>query len=121
MIFTGITDRVSKIWNRNYFNRCYTWYGTAQYDFQFISMVVIDDYGKGLPVAWAISNREDVSLLVQILKAVHAQVGRFETNYFMSDCAEQCINAWCSVFSCENTHKFLCIWHVDCAWRSALN
>ena len=30
-------------------------------------------------------------------------------------------SAWCSVFGCENTKKLLCIWHVDRAWRSALN
>ena len=96
-------------------------HGTTQYDFQLISIVVIDDYGEGLPVAWAISNREDVTLLVQFLKAVHAQVGRCETDYFMSDCAEQYFNAWCSVFGCENTKTLLCIWHVDRAWRFALN
>ena len=53
-------------------------HGTTQYDFQLISTVVIDDYGEGLPVAWAISNREDVAL-VQFLKAVHAQVGRCQS------------------------------------------
>ena len=82
---------------------------------------MIDDYGEGLPVAWAVSNREDVTLLVQFLKAVRAQVGQRQTDYFMSDCAEQYFNAWCSVFGCEKTKKLLCIWHVDRAWRSALN
>ena len=92
-------------------------HGTTQYDFQLISIVVIDDYGEGLPV----SNREVVTLLVQFLKAVHAQVGRCQTDYFMLDCGKQYFNAWCSVFGCENTQKLLCIWHVDRAWRSALN
>ena len=26
---------------------------TTQYDFQLISVLVIDDFGEGLPVAWA--------------------------------------------------------------------
>ena len=38
----------------------------------------------------------------------------------MSDDANQYWNAWCSVFDTSNTKKFLCAWHVDCAWRKAL-
>ena len=30
-----------------------------QYGFLLISIMVIDDHDEGLPVAWAISNRED--------------------------------------------------------------
>ena len=55
-------------------------YGTTQYDFQLISILVIDDFGEGLPVAWAISNREDVTLLVQFFKAVHTHVEDIETH-----------------------------------------
>ena len=58
---------------------------------------------------------------MQFSKAVRAQVGRCQTDYFMSDCAKQYFNALCSVFGCENTKQLLCIWHVDRAWRSALN
>ena len=94
-------------------------HGTTQYDFLLISILVIDEYGEGLPVAWAISNREDVTLLVQFLKAVHTKVGDIQPAYFMSDCAEQYYNAWHSVFGA--TTKLLCIWHVDRVWRKALN
>ena len=55
-------------------------YGTNQYDFQLISILVIDDFREGLPVAWAISNWEDVTLLVQFFKAVHTHVGDIETH-----------------------------------------
>ena len=51
-------------------------------------------HGAGLPVAWAISNRGDTSLLVQFLKAVHARIGDLKPCYFMSDCAEQYFKAW---------------------------
>ena len=64
-------------------------HGTTQYDFLLISILVIDGYGEGQPVAWAISNREDATLLVQFLKAVHTKVGDIQPAYFMSDCAEQ--------------------------------
>ena len=61
-------------------------HGTTQYDFLLISILVIDEYGEGLPVAWAISNREYATLLVQFLKAVHTKVGDIQPAYFMSDC-----------------------------------
>ena len=67
------------------------------------------------------NNREDVTLLVQFLKAVHTCVGDIEIAYVMSDCAEQYYNAWSSVFGAHNTKRLLCIWHADWAWRVALN
>ena len=96
-------------------------HSTTQYNFQLISILVMDDHGEGLPVGWALSNREDVALLVQFLKAVHERVGDLEVHYFMSDCAEQYYKAWCGVFGQHKTKKLICIWHVDRAWRKALN
>ena len=40
-------------------------YGVNIYDFMLITVLVIDEYGEGIPVAWAISNREDTAMLVQ--------------------------------------------------------
>ena len=39
----------------------------------------------------------------------------------MSDDAEQFYNAWVSVFGGKDLNKLLCAWHVDKAWRKALN
>ena len=36
-------------------------HGTNLYDFMLISILVIDDHGEGLPVAWAISNYENTN------------------------------------------------------------
>ena len=71
-------------------------HGTTQYDIQLISILVIDQHGEGLPVAWAISNRVDSTLLlvlVQFLMSAHERVGDIDTAYFMSDCAEQYCSA----------------------------
>lgn len=38
---------------------------TNMYDFKLITLLVLDNYGEGIPVAWAISNREDVTMLIQ--------------------------------------------------------
>ena len=34
-------------------------HGTNTYDFKLITMLVVDEYGKGVPVGWLISDRED--------------------------------------------------------------
>ena len=39
-------------------------HGTNGYDFTLITVMVIDEYGEGFPVAWCISNREDQLLLI---------------------------------------------------------
>ena len=33
-------------------------HGTNTYDFQLITVLVVDDYNEGIPMAWLISNRE---------------------------------------------------------------
>ncbi len=37
-----------------------TTHGTNMYDFNLLSVVVLDEYGEGIPVAWMISSREDL-------------------------------------------------------------
>ena len=96
-------------------------HGTTQYDFLLISVLVVDGHGEGVPVAWAISNKEDTNIISLFLQAIHSRIGDLETECFMSDCAEQYFNAWQCTFGGENTRKLLCIWHVDRAWRRALN
>ena len=34
-------------------------HGTNVYRFYLITVLVVDDFGEGLPVAWCLSNRED--------------------------------------------------------------
>ena len=48
---------------------------TCSYDFNLTSIVVIDDYGEGIPVAWMVSNKEDTHVLSQFLKAVRRRTG----------------------------------------------
>ena len=35
-----------------------------------ITFMVLDDYQEGIPVAWALSNRDDRLVLVNILQAI---------------------------------------------------
>ena len=43
-------------------------YGTNMYDFHLITVVVIDEYGESIPVAWTLSNREDAMAINSFLQ-----------------------------------------------------
>ena len=45
-------------------------HGTNQYDFKLITLLVTNDRHKGIPVAWVISNREDILAMTEILKTI---------------------------------------------------
>ncbi|GFR27067.1 uncharacterized protein TNCT_647971 [Trichonephila clavata] len=38
-------------------------HGTNSYNFKLITVLVVDDFGEGFPVAWCISNQEDFTVL----------------------------------------------------------
>ena len=86
-------------------------HGTNSYDFQLVTIIVVDEYGEGYPVAWCLSNREDQFALENFLKPIRKRIGSITPAWFMSDDAEQYHNAWRSVFG-EVDNKLLCTWHV---------
>lgn len=92
---------------------------TNQYDFQLISILVIDEFGEGVPVAWLISNREDQLVLSPFLAAIAARTGAIKTSVFMSDDANNFYNAWVLNFP-KPEKKLICAWHVDKNWRKGL-
>ncbi len=63
-------------------------HSTNQYDFQLITVLVIDDFGEGLPVAWLISNREDQIVLDPFMAAIKDAIGGIKVRVFMSDDAK---------------------------------
>ena len=87
-------------------------HGTNIYDFLLISVVVIDDHGEGLPVAWAITNHEDAVTLKVLFRSLAKRI-QLCPDVFMSDDADQFYSSFCDVFG--NTRKLLCSWHVDCS------
>ena len=52
----------------------YSTHGTNEYDFFLISILVVDEYGEGFPVAWCLSNRQDEFLLTNLFEAVRKRV-----------------------------------------------
>ena len=49
-----------------------TTHATNQYDFLLLTLLVLvlDEYGEGIPVGWMISNREDGTVIVEFLKSI---------------------------------------------------
>ena len=94
-------------------------HGTNAYDFKLMTLLVVDEYGEGFPVAWCITNKEDRVVLIEFLSSVRTRCGMVHPLWFMSDMAEQYYLAWVSVFD-STPRKLLCTWHVDRAWRGAL-
>ena len=92
-------------------------HGTNVYDF---TLLVMDSLGEGIPVAWAITNRENEVHLTEFLSAIKCKVVSLEPKYFMSDDADQYLNSWCAAFGKKGTKRLLCAWHIDRAWRKSL-
>ena len=55
---------------------------TNQYDFLLLTLLVLDEYGEGIPVGWMISNREDGTVIVEFLKSITNRVGNLEADFF---------------------------------------
>ena len=55
------------------------------YDFYLVTILVLDDYDEGVPVASLITNRKDASAVCQFLLKVREKSGDIDTKFFMSD------------------------------------
>ena len=95
-------------------------HGTNLYDFLLVTVMVVDDFGEGIPVAWAIMTREDHHMISFFLRALLKRTGSLKPSVFMSDDANQYWNSWSQVYGNNGTRKLLCAWHVDRAWRKAI-
>ena len=95
-------------------------HGTNGYDFNLITVLVLDEYGEGTPVGWMICNSEDATALSLFMGKIKERFGDIRTKVFMSDDAENFYKAWKSIFKVDDTRKLLCAWHIDKSWRKGL-
>eukprot|EP00112_Aurelia_sp_Birch-Aquarium-sp1_P017283 Seg3990.3 transcript_id=Seg3990.3/GoldUCD/mRNA.D3Y31 product="hypothetical protein" protein_id=Seg3990.3/GoldUCD/D3Y31 len=98
---------------------CDATHGTTGYDFKLTSLLIVDEFGEGFPVAWCLSNREDFSVLKVFCEQVKEKNGALSPLWFMSDIAQQFYDAFTTVFEC-NPKQLYCTWHVDKAWQEQL-
>lgn len=95
-------------------------HGTTEHDFQLTTMLTIDEFGAGCPVAFCISNRIDSVAMSQFFTSVKRKMGLIPAKILMSDDAPTYINAWTKVM-CKPQHHLICNWHIDRSWRNNLN
>ena len=97
-----------------------TTYKINDYEFNLITVMILDDFQEGVPVLWALSSREDKVALIRVFEALKEKCGNLQTDWFMSDMATQFFGAWDCVFEAEKTNYIWCTWHVDRAWKEGL-
>lgn len=95
-------------------------HGLNQYDFQLITLMVIDDFHQGFPCAFLISNRCDSIISKLFFLKIKERVGDICSDNFMSDMDEAFFNGYKLVFPLPKRRLF-CSWHVDRAWRKNLS
>lgn len=99
---------------------CDATHGTTGYDFKLTTLLVIDEFGEGVPVAWCLSNHEDFTHMCVFFKIIKRNCGILCPKWFMSDIAPQFYNAWVAINSERRPQHLYCTWHVDKAWREEL-
>ena len=99
---------------------CDSTHGTNAYDFSLTTVLVADEFGKGFPVAWCLSNHEDFTTMLIFFNEVKKNCGVQNSKFFMSDMAPQFYNAWVASMGEPRPKKLVCTWHVDKVWRAEL-
>ncbi|KAJ8983606.1 hypothetical protein NQ317_004244 [Molorchus minor] len=92
------------------------------YDFEMTTILILDEFREGFPVAFMFSNRKDQFVFEVFFKVVKDTVNMkvINTKTFMTDMATVYYNAWISVMGCQSTGHLFCTWHVDKAWQQNL-
>jgi hypothetical protein len=96
-----------------------TTHGTTGYNFLLTSILVVDEYGEGFPIAWCLSNHEDFTHMCIFYKMVKQNCGILTPRWLMSDLATQFYNAWVGIMG-NRPIRLMCTWHVDKAWQTEL-
>lgn len=83
-----------------------------------MTLVMIDKFGEGVPLAYCLSEKNDEETITTFLECIKKLVGDIKAQEFLSDDASQYYNAWAKVFG--GCRKRLCSWHVYRSWDRQL-
>uniref|UniRef100_A0A2S2QF98 ZSWIM1/3 RNaseH-like domain-containing protein n=1 Tax=Sipha flava TaxID=143950 RepID=A0A2S2QF98_9HEMI len=72
-------------------------HGLNGYNFQLYSLVVVDEYGNGFPVAFCFSNKSDTALFKHYFQCIKNAIGNITAAVFMSDDEPAFYNAWSEI------------------------
>ncbi|XP_026475710.1 uncharacterized protein LOC113380860 [Ctenocephalides felis] len=82
-------------------------HGTNGYGYRLQTLLVVDEFGSGIPVAFCFSNRQDELMCKIYFKDIYKVLGILETKVFITEDAPAHFNAWSSVMGVPQ-HKHLC-------------
>ena len=83
---------------------------------------IVDNYGEGIPVAWALANRVDTAMLVEFLKPIRERIGPIKTDILCQIWQNNfSLHGLDRVFGSHDTKRLFCSWHVDKSWKKGLN
>ena len=94
-------------------------HGTNPYHFQLTTVLCIDEFGVGYPVAFCVSSTVDTSTMELFFRHIKSAVGEIRTKIIMTDDTNIYSNAWTNVMGAPEK-KLLCAWHVLRNWKSNL-
>ncbi|XP_065647824.1 uncharacterized protein LOC136077117 [Hydra vulgaris] len=90
----------------------------TQYAFPLVTLLVRDDFKRGYPVAFLISNKSDEQIITPFLEEIKRRCNHsVKVNAVMTDDLSGW-NSFNNVFG--DVRHLLCKWHVKRAWRNKL-
>lgn len=93
--------------------------GVIGYDFVLHSVLVSDDTGLGIAVAFALSSRNNQNVIDVLLLCLRNQVGIIETTTLISDMENSHYDSWIQIMG-PPKHRVYSTWHVRDNWRRKL-
>ncbi|WKY11319.1 hypothetical protein Q1695_003128 [Nippostrongylus brasiliensis] len=87
-------------------------FNLTPYALRLTTIVVADEWDRGLPAAFLLSNRVRGQETAELFEAVKQVAPSFNPKYFMTDDASAFFNGFCEVFPESRTRKLLCMYHV---------
>ncbi|XP_045464203.1 uncharacterized protein LOC123673658 [Harmonia axyridis] len=94
-------------------------HGLNNYDFELTTILVVDEFGEGILVAFMFTNRKDTYIYEVFFSVIKLAVGVIVTKTFMTDIVFTFYSAWFSIMG-PVIHQLFCSWHVDRAWQQNL-
>ena len=67
---------------------------STNHDFPLTTLMVIDEFREGVPVAFMVSNHETAAVIEAFDESIKSRVGILEPQVFMSDDAPQYFSSW---------------------------
>ncbi|XP_072379297.1 uncharacterized protein [Diabrotica undecimpunctata] len=94
-------------------------HGANSFDFELVTLMILDELHEGFPCAFLISNRKDINVLSIFFNKIKLKTGIIKPKIFISDWDDTYFNAW-SIIMGVPEKRLYCTWHIDHCWRTNL-